>query len=131
MPLTIAKLAARTADTSFEYAGETVHLSFYPAKVTLLNEFEWAQLEKKATDAAVEAEGAGNDPVAAVQRTIAEFVCNVLADWDVLEAEDGPKVPVTVDRVAEFDPAFLGACLAAIREASGLGKPTATESPAA
>ncbi len=135
MPLSLVEITQRTAPATFTFLGETVNLDYYPARVSVAGPFELEAAQKRAMAAAEEAEKRGEDGVAAARRVMAEFVCELLAGWDLVEnkAPDGtpgPRIPVTVERVAQIDPGFLGECLTAIFAAARMGKAERTPSSA-
>lgn len=97
MPLTLEKLFSETLESTLEVYGETLHLTWAPARYT----GEMDELAKTMTDEAVEdkaeyasLEESGDDEAAAAFRKAVErktaaacrrFVAQMLVSWDLLD----------------------------------------------
>lgn len=104
MPVTLSKIANNTASVTFAYAGESVTVDYFPAKVT---ERTFAQIQSFA--------GLNMDTVAASFGSFNEVLASLIKSWDVYEDEDQLIMfPVTPDRLAELPIAFRLEVLQAI-----------------
>lgn len=126
MPLTPAAIAQRTESTTFQFAGESVTITYRAGKVGAITKAE-ADGWETTVDALDEADA---------RAFLAGLVCEYIASWDVVESinEDGslgPMVPLSVERISVFDPAFLGTVLAEAIKAVRLGNASAPSSSVA
>lgn len=128
MPLVATKLDLTRAHVTFEYLGETVHLDYYPDRITPQRLSYFDDFPQRLAALTTEAEGE------AMLLECATWLCEVFAGWDLLEAADGPPMPITPERVArllsEQDGAqrFIGCCLEAVVGQMSLGKPNGSDS---
>ena len=119
MPLTPAAIAQATLPATLDYAGETVKLTYRPAAVEAITKDALTAWDAEVTSAGGDRE--------ALRRVLADKVASLVATWDVVEsvAEDGtlgPVVPLSVDRLAQFDTVFLMALIRAVLAAANAGK---------
>ncbi|HEY8818411.1 MAG TPA: hypothetical protein VIM25_06290 [Candidatus Limnocylindrales bacterium] len=126
MPITLDKLFSATVSSSFEYMGETVEMTWAPARYT----GEMADLAEKL-DADIEATQAEIDEAVAEEdgrkamrlriraqqldrKTVRRFLSALLVSWDVL---DGKKpFPTDEASLAKLDPSFLAAAFTSLGE---------------
>lgn len=94
MPLTLAKMAADTASVSFPYSDDTVHITYYPSRIT----------ERVLSIANINTDSLQSvtDGFALVNETI----CTVVKSWDVLEDDNVTMYPLVPDRIAILPIAF-------------------------
>jgi hypothetical protein len=111
MPLTLQKIAARRASVSFDYAGESVTVDYYPEQLTM-------GLQTRVTELRALAE---RDEDAA-KRAIGAIVLQLVASWDVLIEDSGPPIPLDADALFAVSPDFLGHVIVAIVQDAGQGE---------
>lgn len=97
MPIKLHELQAKTKETSFDYDGENVKITYRPGAFT-------AEVESRLQEALQNQLPAGG---------IAEELSHLVAKWDVLD-EAGKPLPVTVSWLRQFPVAFLNAIVEAI-----------------
>lgn len=112
MPITAKAVAAgENKPGEFTYAGEVVHFTYNPAKVT-----------GESIRAGVEADGVGE---AASYLALCDTLPTIVTSWDVLErerrpkerAEKVPRVAITPEVFRGLPVAFVNALSAALMEA--------------
>ncbi len=116
MTLTLKAIVERRATVEMGWEGDTLSLTYLPAKVTAVTPYELKALEERADREASAAQEAGNDPGLAARHAFAEYFTGLVVDWDLLEDVKGPKVPLDTEHVSFIDLQFLVACLRAVIE---------------
>jgi hypothetical protein len=104
MPLSLSQIAANTASVTFPYAGESITVTYYPARVT---EKTIAQMQAFVnTDEANVVSGFA---------TFNDVLVHLIKAWDVYEDEEQTVMyPLEVGKLAELPIAFRMAVLEAI-----------------
>jgi hypothetical protein len=104
MPLSLSQIAANTASVTFPYAGESITVTYFPARVT---EKTIAQMQAFV-----------NSNEANIGSGFAAFndiLTHLIKSWDVYEDEEmAVMYPLEVERLAELPIAFRMKVLEAI-----------------
>lgn len=124
MPLTPNQLLYRRVPVTFDFAGETLHIEYYPAilsgnGISQLNAMR-ERIQAATTD----------EDVKPILLEFGGWMARLLASWDYLENpnEDGtpgPMVPLTAERIAaelERFSDFITACATAAVQDYQAGK---------
>lgn len=124
MPITPAKLATRQKPITFEYLGEPVNVSYFPAAFTrdIMQEMQdW--LARINGDGVTEEEGQ------AILRDFGAWCCDLIASWDYCEDDGVTPQALTPENLAaqivQF-PDFIIAVLMAIMTDRNQGNATGT-----
>jgi hypothetical protein len=91
MPVSLAKLAANTADTSFMYEGEPVEIIYYPARIS-----DPLYIQLQAFTRLDE----GSD-MAAMFKDLNKQIVYLVKSWDIYEDEKN-LFPLDADRLPEL-----------------------------
>jgi hypothetical protein len=124
MPITPAAIKARIVALNFEYAGETVNLTYRPAAI---NEKAVARLQKlqDQTQANAGDESTGTK----IWHELAVYYCELIASWDFLQDDGVTPQPLTVKHVTgllqEYID-FMGDLLTAIMRHRSAGNANGT-----
>jgi hypothetical protein len=123
MPLLVADILGPSLATEIPYAGEVLHVTWRPAALT-------PELEEKANALDAARRDALDDPAADVVarnleevRWLVEVLVTIVESWDLLEAADGPPIPIERDRLVKLPTPFLRAVWSGLVDA---GSPKAT-----
>jgi hypothetical protein len=132
MTITPKALASRRNAVDFAFAGEPVHLEYYPTVLSQMKAGELNDLAARANHANTEEEAQ------AVTLEMCQKLAPGLAAWDYVEfvnpdGTPGPMVPLTPERLAqemEQYPDFIIACLQACFAHMQQGNATGTTASA-
>lgn len=129
MPITPSVLARRTAACSMEYAGETLHIAYYPAAITQESAQELQTWVEHVTalpdDTSEEQQHAELVPFGA-------WICKILARWDFLQDDGETMQPITPDNLAAWliaSPDFIASVIVAILQDRARGNASGTTPP--
>ena len=96
MSLTLAKIASNTATVEVLWGEDTVHITYYPARVTekTIQELQSMGAMKDTTN---------SETVVAGYTTLNSVLIQLVKSWDVFEdAEETVMFPLTQERLAEL-----------------------------
>jgi hypothetical protein len=131
MPISLRKLAGTTAQTSFEYAGETVNLTYYSDRYTpalvgdlmalaAMGGIDPNELALMEAGASRFQEIVGWTPKAL--SAIIDALVTLVAAWDV-EGDDGEPYPITHESLSVLPFTFLTEVLTAVQAATSAMPP--------
>lgn len=104
MPLSLSQIAANTASVTFPFAGESITVTYYPARVT---EKTIAQMQAFAN--------ANETTIGSGFAAFNDILVHLIKAWDVYEDEEQTVMyPLEVERLAELPIAFRMKVLEAI-----------------
>ena len=137
MPITPHQLATRRKAVTFIFAGEPIHIEYYPAAVNAETMQEAQDIQTRLI-AASQDEQATEADAQALLLELGGWLTRVLASWDYLEdsSDDGtpgPMVPITAERLAHEItrfPDFIVAIINAIGQDFQQGKASGADSSA-
>jgi hypothetical protein len=117
--------------------GETWNVSYHPGVLTPDFEQEMLEVQSKMMRLQRDAEAATDDKEAAalekrakaIVKKFWDLLTQMIAEWDVTEAEDGPPLPVSAETFQKLPSPLLAAFVDAIREGAQTGKATESGSP--
>lgn len=124
MPLTLQQLFAETAEAEFDWSGETVHLTWAPARYTgEMDDLAEHLSDEEERDETLLTELTDSDQVTKAQRLqqranrrerkmLREILSTVLVSWDVLDGDT--PVPTTMEQLNRLPDIFIVACFLAL-----------------
>jgi hypothetical protein len=122
MPVTLAKLAANTAEVKLAVGDDTVTITYFPARI---NEQVYADLSLLADPT--------NRDVAANVGALNDTLVKLVKSWDVLEDDGVTMFPVSAERLSELPLVFraevINAIFADMRPNSAATEATQNSSP--
>jgi hypothetical protein len=140
MPITLEKLFSATNETSFEYEGETVNVTWAPSRYTGEMDDLAAKIDQETEEnAAALTELLDDDDKRGAMNLIAtirhtsrlttrRFLAALLVTWDVLDGKD--PLPTDEATLAKLPPEFLDAVFRAITRDNQEDPPKPDPSPA-
>jgi hypothetical protein len=125
VPLTLGKLAGKTATASFEYAGETVTFRYHPSRYTpallsqLVDVAGLADYTPDKINAKLAAEGPGAlGGLAGSMDAIADVLATLLepGGWDLTDEATGAPYPTDRESLRQLPFDFLAEVLGAVSD---------------
>ena len=97
MSLTLAKIASNTATVEVQWGEDTIHVTYYPARVTEKT------IQELQGMGAMKDNASNPDAVVAGYTTLNSVLVQLVKSWDVYEdAEETVMFPLTQERLAEL-----------------------------
>lgn len=104
MPLSVSKMATNTADVTFQYGDEDVHLTYYPSRITERVIAIASSFDTTTLDAVLSGLGSLND-----------ILASLIKWWDVYEDDAQTMMyPIVAHDLEALPIMFRVACLQAI-----------------
>lgn len=100
MPISLTNIVTNSADVDFNWGEESVHITFYPGKITERTMAQLKQLSQMTSDV---------DSVMAGYAALNHVLVQLIKSWDVYEDEAQSQMfPITEERLPDL-PLFFRA----------------------